>query len=80
MEPNNMQLRGVLLQRQQAGLSTPAHKQFVLETLKQTKSLEYTASILKSLLDGIEREIERMETAWGTKNFSLRLLLDMLKV
>ena len=75
-----MQLRGVLLQRQQAGRSTPAHKQFILETLNRTKSLEYTESILKILLEEIHQETERVETARGAKNFSLRLLLDMLKV
>lgn len=75
-----MQLRGVLLQRQKAGQSTTAHKEFILETLNQTKSLEYTESILKILLEEIHQETERVETAWGAKNFSLRLLLDMLKV
>lgn len=80
MEPNNMQLRGVLAQRRWAGKSSPMHKHFVLETLKRTGSLEYTASILKTLHGEIKQEMERVETAWGAKNFSLRLLLDMLQV
>lgn len=75
-----MQLRGVLVQRRWAGKSTPIHKQFVVETLKRTKSLEYTASILKTLHGEIKQEMERTETVWGEKNFSLRLLLDMLQV
>lgn len=75
-----MQLRGVLVQRRLAGKSTPMHKHFVLETLRRTNRLEYTASILETLHSEIKQEMERAETAWGAKNFSLRLLLDMLQV
>lgn len=75
-----MQLRGVLVQRRWAGKSTPMHKQFVLETMKRTNSLEYTATILKTLHGEIKQEMERVETAWDAKNCSLRLLLDMLQV
>lgn len=80
MEPDNMQLRGVLVQRRLAGQSTETHKHFVLETLKRTRSLEYTASILKDLHGELKLEMERVETAWGTINYSLRLLLDTLQI
>ena len=74
-----MQLRGVLLQRRAAGQSTLSHKQFVLEQMKRTESLEAVASLLRKLHDEIGREIDHVEEAWGIKNYSLRLLLDILR-
>lgn len=70
----------MLRQRLAVGQSTHVHKQFVLEQMKRTRSLEVTASLLKTLYDEIRHEIDRVEEDWGTKNFSLKLLLDMLKI
>ncbi|KAI9891309.1 MAG: hypothetical protein M1814_002822 [Vezdaea aestivalis] len=79
-EPQNMKLRSVLLQRRVAGKSTFEHKQLVLEQLKRTGSLTYTAGVLKTLHAEISHEIGALEKASGLENFSMRLLLDMLKV
>ncbi len=79
-DPQNMQLRSVLVQRRVAGQSTTAHKTFILEHLARTKSLVFTAEVLKTLHAETVRKIERLEKGFQIENFPLRLLLSMLSV
>jgi ribosomal protein L28 len=75
-----MQLRSVLMQRRVAGQSNSAHKKFVLEHLARTKSLEFTANVLKTLHAETIGTVEKVEKVLRIENFSLRLLLSMLCV
>lgn len=75
-----MQIRGLFMQRRVAGNSKLEHKQLILDHLKRNKSLEFAASVLRSLQAEMERTIKRVEVACGTENFPLRLLLNMLYI
>ena len=75
-----MQLQSMLIQRRVAGKSTTEQKQLMLVHIKQNKSLEYTMEVLEALHAELEREIDRLETAFGSDNFELRMLLEVLKV
>ena len=49
--------------------------------MKKTKSLEYTLSVLRELHGELDREVGRLEKKFGgVENFSLRLMLEMLRV
>lgn len=75
-----MQLRAFLMKRRfEEKLSNEAKRE-VLATMKKTKSLDYTLGILRELYDELEREVGNLEAKFGEENFSLRLLLEMLKV
>lgn len=75
-----MLLHNMLMQRRVAGHSTRKHKELMLEGLKRTKSMEYTAEVLGKLLGDIEREIGALEETSGVGNVLLRLLLNVLQV
>lgn len=79
-EPHNMQLRNILVQRRVAGKSALAHKQLVFEHLKRTQSIQFTAKVLDGLNDEILHQVSKMEEVSGIANYSLRLLIDMLRV
>jgi geranylgeranyl pyrophosphate synthase len=79
-EPHNLQLRSVLIERRVAGHSTTEHKKLVLENLARTKSLEFTAHVMKTLHAETMRTIDKVEKDFGNENFSLRLALSMLSV
>ena len=77
---DSMQLRAFLVKRGCEGKLSIEAKREVLAIMKKTKSLEYTLSVLRELHQELEREIGSLEAKFGEENFSLRLLLEVLKV
>jgi hypothetical protein len=75
-----MQLRGTLIQRRVAGHSNTVHKHFILQHLANSKSLEFSALVMKSLHSEVISRIERLEKTFEAENFPLRLILDLLSV
>ena len=76
-----MQLESILVQRRISGQLNIVQKQFVLQHLNRSKSLDFTAAVLKRLHDEIIRTIDKIEKKYKSKeNFSLRLILDSLSV
>ncbi|KAL2830451.1 Ophiobolin F synthase [Aspergillus cavernicola] len=75
-----MALRAFLIKRRlEAKLSNEAKRE-VLAIMKKTNSLEYTLGVLRALQRELEREVDSLESRFGEENFSLRLMLEMLKV
>ena len=78
--PNSLQIRSILQERRRnQGLSKEL-KDYMLEEMRKTKSLEYTRGVIKALEEKVEGEIGRMEDITGEKNWIIRLLLDRLKI
>lgn len=75
-----MQLRAFLMKRTLEGKLSNEAKREVLTTMKETKSLGYTLGVLRELHGELEKEVGSLEAKFGEENFSLRLLLEMLKV
>ncbi|EER24921.1 polyprenyl synthetase, putative [Coccidioides posadasii C735 delta SOWgp] len=75
-----MQLRASLMKRRLDGKLSIEAKREVLATMKKTKSLDYTLDVLRELHGELEREVGILEAKFGEENFSLRLMLEMLKV
>lgn len=75
-----MQLRAFLMKRTLEGKLSNEAKREVLTTMKKTKSLDYTLSVLRELHGELEKEVGRLEVKFDEGNFSLRLLLEMLKL
>ena len=75
-----MQLRALLMKRMLEGKLSHEAKREVLATMQKTKSLEYTLGVLRELHAELEKEVGRLEVKFGDENFSLRLLLEMLKL
>ncbi|KMP08680.1 geranylgeranyl pyrophosphate synthetase [Coccidioides immitis RMSCC 2394] len=75
-----MQLRAFLMKRRLDGKLSIEAKREVLATMKKTKSLDYTLDVLRELHGELEREVGILEAKFGEENFSLRLMLEMLKV
>ena len=75
-----MQLRAFLMKRTLEGKLSNEAKREVLTTMKKTKSLDYTLGVLRELHGELEKEVGRLEAKFGEENFSLRLLLEMLKL
>ena len=75
-----MQLRAFLMKRRFDGKLSHEAKREVLATMKKTKSLDYTLGVLRELHGELEKEVESLEAKFGEENFSLRMLLELLKV
>lgn len=75
-----MQLRAFLMKRTLEGKLSNEAKREVLATMKKTKSLDYTLGVLRELYGELDKEVGRLEAKFGEENFSLRLLLEMLKL
>ena len=75
-----MQLRAFLKKRRLEGKLSNEAKREVLAIMKRTKSLDYTVSVLGLLHSELNKEVGSLETKFGEENFSLRLMLEMLKV
>lgn len=75
-----MQLRAFLMKRRAEGKLGHEVKREVLATMRKTKSLEYTLGVLRELHAELEKEVRRLEGRFQEENFSLRLMLDLLKV
>jgi ophiobolin F synthase len=55
-------------------------KREILATMKQTRSLEYTLGVLRELHAKLNIKIRQLKKKFGEENFSLRLMIEMLKV
>ena len=77
---DKMHLRAFLMKRRIEGKLGDEAKREVLAILRKTKSLEYTLGVLRELQSELDKEVKSLETKFGGENFSLRLLLEMLKV
>ena len=75
-----MQSRALLMKRRFDGKLSHEAKREVLATMKKTQSLEYTLGVLRELHGELEKEVGNLEVKFGEANFSLRLMLEMLKV
>ena len=75
-----MQLRALLMKRRFDGKLSNEAKREVLATMKKTKSLDYTVGVLRELHREMDKEVRSLEARFGQENFSLRLMLEMLKV
>lgn len=75
-----MHLRSLLMKRRVDGKLSNEAKREILEIMKQTQSLEYTLGVLRELHAKLDQEVVRLEKKFGEENFSLRLMMEMLKV
>ena len=75
-----MHLRAFLMKRKVEEKLNDEAKREVLASMRKTKSLEYTLGVLRELHGEWGREVGSLEGKFGEENFSLRLLLEMLKV
>ena len=75
-----MQLRAFLVKRTLEGKLSSEAKREVLTTMKMTKSLDYTLGVLRELHGELKKEVRRLEGKFDEGKFSLRLLLEMLKL
>lgn len=75
-----MQSRAFLRKRRFDGKLSHEAKREVLATMKKTKSLDYTLGVLRGIAWRVGKEVGNLEVKFGEANFSLRLMLEMLKV
>lgn len=75
-----MQLRASLMKRRSEGKLSHEAKRELLATMKKTKSLDYTLGVLGELHSGLRKEVGNLEGKFGEENFSLQLLLEMMKL
>ena len=75
-----MQLRAFLMKRGREGKLSIEAKREILAIMKKTKSLEFTLGVLRELHKELDREVGILEAKFGEENFSMRLLLDVLKL
>lgn len=75
-----MQLRAFLMKRRLEGKLSNEAKCEMLAIMKKTESLEFTLDILRELHGELQKEVGRLEEKFGEENFSLRVMLEMLKV
>jgi ophiobolin F synthase len=75
-----MALRAFLIKRRVDSSLSNESKREVLEIMKKTKSLEYTLGVLRALQAELEKEVDSLEAKFGEENFSLRMMLELLKV
>ncbi|KAL2802056.1 Ophiobolin F synthase [Aspergillus granulosus] len=75
-----MTLRAFLIKRRVDSCLTNESKREVLEIMKKTKSLEYTLEVLRALQEELEKLVDDLEAKFGEENFSLRMMLELLKV
>ncbi|KAL3448111.1 Ophiobolin F synthase [Aspergillus insuetus] len=75
-----MALRAFLIKRRVDSSLSNESKREVLEIMKKTRSLEYTLGVLRALQAELEKEVDSLEAKFGEENFSLRMMLELLKV
>ena len=75
-----MHLQALLVKRRLEGKLSDAAKREVLATMKKTGSLEYTLGVMHELHAELDAEVRVLEEKFGEENFTLKLLLEMLKV
>ncbi|KAI9040292.1 bifunctional terpene synthase/polyprenyl synthetase family protein [Aspergillus affinis] len=77
--PDNYVLRNVWMQRRVRGTATHAQKETILDLMKRNGSLQFTEDTLEVLYGHMEKGIGEMERKFGTENFQLRLILELLR-
>ena len=75
-----MQLRALLMKRRSEGKLSLEAKRELLATMRKTQSLDYTLGVLTELHGELGKEVSKLEGKFGQENFSLQLLLEMLKM
>jgi ophiobolin F synthase len=75
-----MALRAFLIKRRVDSSLSNESKREVLDIMKKTKSLDYTLGVLRALQAELEKEVDSLEAKFGEENFSLRMMLELLKV
>jgi ophiobolin F synthase len=75
-----MQLRAFLVKRRLEGKLSHEAKREVLATMKKTESLEYTLGVLRELHGELGKEVGKLEAKFSGENFTLRMMLELLKV
>jgi ophiobolin F synthase len=75
-----MQLRAFLVKRSYEGKLSQEAKREVLATMKKIESLQYTLSVLRELHGELKKGVENLEAKFGEENFTLRVMLELLKV
>lgn len=75
-----IQLRAFLMKRRLEGKLSFEAKREVLATMKKTESLEHTLGVLRELHGELEKEVGKLEVKFGGENFTLRVMLELLKV
>lgn len=75
-----MHLRALLMKRRVEGKLDTEAKNEILAIMKRAKSLNCTLEILTELFDELEREVGVLEEKFGRENFSLRVMLEMIRV
>ena len=77
--PSDHLLRNILVQRRLNGRSSLAHKQVLLDMMKNGGSLKFTEDVLDVLRAKVEKSIMDLEKRFGVANPKLMLLVEMLK-
>jgi hypothetical protein len=75
-----MRLKSLLVQRRVNGSLTFEQKQVILDIMRETDSLKQVVQVLQSLYDELERELAHLTDYFGSENFQLELILEMLKI
>ncbi|KAH8194085.1 hypothetical protein TruAng_011748 [Truncatella angustata] len=73
-------LNHVLLQRHKSDAMSLTQKHLMLDIIKKTGSLRYTATLLRRLIGEIDKVVGRIEVTTGKENDPLRSLLRKLEV
>lgn len=77
---DELHLRAFLIKRRAEGKLDYEAKKEVLDLMERTGSLVQTRKVLAELHIELERELYSLEDKFGEENFSMRIMLDMLKV
>jgi geranylgeranyl pyrophosphate synthase len=79
-DPDNVIVREILQQRRDAGSLPREAKLLMRQEMEKTGSMEYTRTTMARLHAQIEDEVDWLEAAFDQKNWSLRFMLQKLKV
>ena len=78
--PSDYLLRNILTQRLVNDGSSLAHKETIIDMMKNGGSLKFTAEMLDVLHSKVENSVEELEKKFGAENLELKMIVAMLKV
>lgn len=78
--PRKGQINSLLVQRRVTGSLTYEQKCLILEHVRGSGALEATKTIMDSLANELEGEVDRLGKIFGEENLELKLIQEMLKV
>ena len=78
--PSETVLQNILTQRRVNDGSSLVHKQTMLDMMKASGSLKFTAEMLDGMHAKVERSVGELEKECGVENLELRLIVEMLKL